>query len=154
MSLSSKTVRAAISLALVVYSAVLIRVLVFKNILFNIGPLRFRIAQDTGDPNFVPFNTILPYLRGERGSLISTVNLIGNIALFIPIGFLAPFVVRNMSWLLALALAIAAGLVIEASQVAFRVGVFDIDDLILNGLGVLLGYTAFRLRFKAKRPSP
>jgi glycopeptide antibiotics resistance protein len=152
MAFSKNTVLAAISFVLVAYSAVLIRVLVFKNILFSIGPLRFRFTQDAGDPNFVPFKTILPYLRGEHGSLIASLNLVGNIALFAPIGLLLPFVYRSMTWLQALAFAVAAGLVIEGMQVTFRVGVFDIDDLILNGLGVMIGYTAFRLWRKAKRP--
>ena len=42
-----------------------------------------------------------------------------------------------------LVLAIAAGLIIEVMQVVLDVGIFDIDDIILNALGVMIGYWAF-----------
>jgi cytoskeletal protein CcmA (bactofilin family) len=45
----------------------------------------------------------------------------------------------------ALAVAVAYGLAIEGMQVLLRVGIFDIDDVILNGLGVMIGYGAYRL---------
>jgi glycopeptide antibiotics resistance protein len=47
-----------------------------------------------------------------------------------------------MTWRKSLALAVAVGLAIEGMEVVFRVGIFDIDDVILNALGVMLGYCA------------
>ena len=35
----------------------------------------------------------------------------------------------------------------EGAQLLFRVGSFDIDDIILNLLGVLIGYAAFKAAF-------
>ena len=131
---------------LAAYCAVLIKVMVFKDMpTVRIGQLMLNFAgTDTGHgPNFVPFRTILPYLLGDKGWIIAGVNLAGNILLLVPVGFLVPLVRPAMGWKGALGLAIAAGLVIEAMQTALRVGIFDIDDVILNALGVMVGYWAF-----------
>ena len=139
---------------LLAYSAILIKVMVFKDVpTIRIGSLMLNFGgTDAGHPaNFVPFKTILPYLLGEKGLIIAGINLVGNIALLVPIGFFAPFVYRNMTWRKSLALAVAAGLVIEGMQVVFRVGIFDIDDVILNGLGVMIGYWAFTILAKRVR---
>jgi hypothetical protein len=42
-------------------------------------------------------------------------------------------------------LGVAAGLCIEVMQTVLRVGIFDIDDVILNALGVMIGYWAFTI---------
>lgn len=137
---------------LIAYSAILVKILVFKNVLLKIGPLRFRFTQRSGQANFLPFKTILPYLYGEHGGSIAIINLVGNIALFVPIGFLVPVVYRNMTWQKSLALAVAAGLAIEGMEVMFRVGIFDIDDVILNAFGVMIGYWVFAVLVKWVRP--
>lgn len=112
----------------------------------RIGPLMLNFGgTHEGSGNFVPFRTILPYLLGEKGLMIAAINIIGNIILLVPIGFLLPLVFQKITWKKALALAIAAGLVIEGSQVILHVGIFDIDDVILNGLGVMIGYWAFAI---------
>ncbi|HUS26183.1 MAG TPA: VanZ family protein [Nevskiaceae bacterium] len=130
---------------LIAYSAILVKVMVFKDMpTIRIGQLMFNFGgTDGGHPaNFVPFKTIVPYLFGDQGLVIAGVNLIGNIALLVPIGLLAPFVFRNMTWKKYLALSVAAGLIIEITQAVLRLGIFDIDDVILNALGVMTGYWA------------
>lgn len=131
---------------LVAYSAILVQVMVFKDMpTIRIGRLmlNFGGTDASGQANFVPFKTILSYLLGYKGWIIAGINLVGNIVPLVPIGFLAPFVFRNMTWKKSLVLAAATGLAIEGMQVVFRVGIFDIDDLILNGLGVMIGYGTF-----------
>jgi glycopeptide antibiotics resistance protein len=133
------------ALGLAAYSVILTKVMVFKQMpTIRIGHIRMRFAgTDGGHPaNFVPFKTIASYLRGHNGLMIAGVNLVGNIAPLVPIGFLLPFVYRNMTWKESLVLAIAAGLAIEVAQVMLRVGIFDVDDVILNALGVMIGYWA------------
>lgn len=105
--------------------------------------LNFSGTDGNHAPNFVPFKTILPYLLGYKGFIIASVNLLGNIALLIPIGFLIPFIYSNITWKKSLILAITAGLSIEVMQVVLGVGIFDIDDIILNALGVMIGYWTF-----------
>src|SRR6185295_3859168 len=128
--------------------AILIKVMVFKDIpTIRVGGLMLNFAgTNTGHgPNFVPFTTIVPYLLGFKGWIIAGVNLVGNIALLVPIGFLVPFVYPNMTWKKSLVLGVVAGLSIEVMQTVLRVGIFDIDDCILNALGVLIGYWAFTI---------
>lgn len=133
---------------LVAYSAFLIKLLVFKIKLLEIGPLRIKLPQRIGQSNFLPFRTILSYLRGEPTWSIAILNLVGNIALLVPIGFLVPFIYRKVTWQKSFALAVAIGLAIEGMEVVFGVGIFDIDDVILNALGVMLGYWMFVIRKK------
>jgi glycopeptide antibiotics resistance protein len=136
---------------LIVYITILIKVMVFKDIpTIRIGSLMLNLSgTDGGHPaNFVPFKTILPYLLGDKGLIIAGANLVGNIAPLVPIGFLVPFVYRNMTWKKSLALAAAAGLAIEGMQVVLSLGIFDIDDLILNALGVMIGSWTFAILAK------
>ncbi|MES2225651.1 MAG: VanZ family protein [Patescibacteria group bacterium] len=133
---------------LVGYGALLIKVMVFKDLpIIRIGHLmlRFGGADANGQANFVPFRTIFPYLLGYKGWIIAGINLVGNVGLLVPIGILAPFVFQNLTWKKSLVLACVAGLVIEGMQVLFRVGIFDIDDVILNALGVMIGYGVCRI---------
>jgi glycopeptide antibiotics resistance protein len=134
----------------IAYAALLIRLMVFKTLLLRIGPLRFRTSPETGEANLQPLKSILPYLRGEPNGLIAFANLAGNIALLVPIGFLAPFIFQGMTWGRALVLAVASGLAIEGLEVAFRTGIFDIDDLILNALGVLIGHGIFLIAHRRR----
>ena len=139
----------------VAYIVVLIRVMVFKDIpTIRIGQLMLNFGgttYDTHPANVVPFTTIVPYLLGSHGWIIAGVNLIGNIVPLIPLGFLLPFAFRNMTWKKSLVIAISAGLTIETMQTVLHVGIFDIDDVILNVLGVMIGYWTFLLIAKWMR---
>ena len=149
--MKAKRMRWLAACALTAYGALLIRFVVFKAIpVIHIGHLRFRFAgTHTGPGNFVPFKTIVPQLLGQGNRLIDMVNLFGNIIPFMPIGLLAPLVVRSISWQKALVLGVVTGLTFEVMEVVFRVGIFDVDDLILNAFGVMLGYGVF-VRFKRR----
>lgn len=131
---------------LIAYSAILIKVMVFKDVpTIRVGHLmlNFGGANAGQHANLLPFATIGPYLLGYKGWIIAGINLGGNIALLVPLGLLLPFLRRNITWKKTLVVAVAAGLAIEILQTVLRVGIFDIDDVILNALGVMLGYWAF-----------
>ncbi|MEY3433493.1 MAG: hypothetical protein RL131_1429 [Bacteroidota bacterium] len=129
------------------YVALLINILVFKNIpALHMGQVTLKFGgTQSGTPNYVPFKTILPYLAGERGALIAVINVIGNIVLLMPVGFLIPFFSRNMNLLKMVGLAILFCGSIEAIQAFMKIGIFDIDDVILNGSGMVLGYGCFSI---------
>lgn len=146
--------RLVVALILLLYTAILIKVMVFKDVpTIRIGQLMLNFGgTDTGhSPNFVPFKTILPYLFGFKGWIIAGINLLGNIVLLVPIGFLTPLIFPNMTWKKTLVLALASGIIIELMQVVLHVGIFDIDDVILNALGVIIGYSKFILLAKWMR---
>jgi glycopeptide antibiotics resistance protein len=152
--MKAKRTRRLAACALMAYSAILIKFVVFKAIpIIRIGHMRLRFAGSrTGPGNFVPFKTIVPLLIGPGNHLIATVNLIGNIIPFMPIGLLAPLVFRSISWQKALVLGVVTGLTFEMMEVVFRVGIFDIDDVILNAFGVMVGYGAFVMFKRRAQP--
>ncbi|QHS53215.1 VanZ family protein [Edaphobacter sp. 12200R-103] len=137
------------------YSALLIRFVVFKAVpTIAIGHMRIRFAgTHTGPSNLVPFKTIATQLAGRGNHLVAMVNLLGNIVLFLPLGFLAPLAFPIDTWRKAIVLGICSGLSCEVLEVVFRVGIFDVDDLLLNAFGVLLGFAVFAL-FEPKSRIP
>ena len=122
-----------VSILLVAYLAILAKLIVFK---FPPGVLQSGI-------NLVPFSTILPYLTGEPNWAIAIRNLVGNILPFAPIGFLIPFSHRRIKWWHILIGGVAISLAFETLQLTLQKGSFDVDDILLNTLGVMLGWALF-----------
>ena len=95
--------------------------------------------------HLVPFWTIRSQLAFglERSEAR---QLIGNMALFVPFGFLLPAAVRTCRRLWV-TLVVAAGLsaLIESLQAILPEHATDVDDVILNTTGAVLGYLAFRV---------
>lgn len=91
--------------------------------------------------NLMPFDTILFYLSGEVKPLVAVYNLAANIGLFIPYGtaFLL-LAQKRPSNLVLLAVPTLAITMIEVTQWFTNRGSLDIDDLLLNVIGVLIGY--------------
>lgn len=97
-----------------------------------------------GGHNFTPFLMIKEIFLG--GSIFSSlVNNIGNIAMFIPFGLLYPLTFPKRSSFLSVLLT-GAGIScsIEMIQWFMENRWSDIDDLILNTFGTVLGYGIFR----------
>ena len=108
--------------------------------------------------NLIPLRTIrlmLGLLRSGNGrqtmQRIAALNLAGNVAAFVPIGFLLPCVWRAMRrWWRTLAVSGAAIIALEALQYVTALGAADVDDLLLNLTGAALGYAAFAALKKQK----
>lgn len=131
---------------LVLYCALLIKVIVFKDVpMIRIGHLMFNFGgiESGHEINLVPFKTIGPYLLGYKGWIIAGINLIGNVGLLVPLGVLLSRVYPGMTWKKSLACAVASGLFLETMQTILHIGIFDIDDVILNALGVMIGVWIF-----------
>lgn len=84
------------------------------------------------------------------------VNVLGNVALFAPLGFMAPLIsgkFRSLWRVVALALLVSVA--IELTQLLARsAGVYravDVDDVILNVLGACLGYACFAALVRKNR---
>ena len=140
---------------LIAYTGILLRLVVFKTQpLLETRRLKIKFGySSTGQANVLPFKTILRYLHGDPRWSIAIINLVGNVILFVPIGFLVPFVFREITWQKSLALAAGIGLAMEGMEAVFRVGIFDIDDVILNASGVMIGYWIFAVFVKRRRSS-
>lgn len=75
-------------------------------------------------------------------------NLLGNLLGFIPFGFLLPLLIsffRNLFKILVAGFLLSLGY--ETIQLVFDLGIFDVDDLILNTAGVLIGFIIFALAY-------
>ncbi len=93
--------------------------------------------------NLVLFDSIK--LMWESGSYwLILKNIIGNILLFMPLGFLMPLVSKKgKSFLIIGIIGFLTSMVIELLQYFVAHRIFDIDDILLNALGALVGYGAY-----------
>ena len=92
------------------------------------------------DDNLVPFHTLAIYLA-NLGSWFWTRNLLGNFALLLPVGLLGPIALPALDrWWRVLLVALAISTAIELTQLAVPDRSADIDDVIVNVTGALLGY--------------
>jgi glycopeptide antibiotics resistance protein len=130
---------------LLIYSALLFKVMVFKDVpLIRLGMLKLNFGGTLEGPaNLIPFKTIIQYLHADKGVLIAAINILGNIFLLVPFGFLVAASFSNLTWIKKIILAFTVGSFIEGMQVLLHIGIFDIDDVILNGMGVIVGYWKF-----------
>lgn len=79
----------------------------------------------------------------EQLGWISFANLVGNVAIFVPYGFFMPWASRYRSFFLTLFYSFGFSLIIEVFQLITKVGSFDVDDLLLNTIGGILGFILF-----------
>ncbi len=102
--------------------------------------------------NFVPFKTIKMYIRYyDMPGIRSFSNLFGNILIFVPMGALMPIAhkaSRNPLIMMINAFIFVAG--IEVFQLFSAFGAFDVDDIILNCFGVLLGRVLYQVFYNKK----
>lgn len=89
--------------------------------------------------NLIPFDQLLNQ-EGARD-----LNLYGNILLFIPFGvYLQIFLKDKRVWKGVLAGALTS-VILEVLQFIFHLGATDIDDVILNTTGALIGILGYRI---------
>lgn len=104
--------------------------------------------------NLIPFQEIRRFwiYREQVGTFAWVSNLLGNVIGFLPFGFILPVIFRNFRsfWSIMFG-GFLFSLLVETIQLVTKVGCFDVDDLILNTLGAILGYLAFTLCDKIRR---
>jgi glycopeptide antibiotics resistance protein len=105
------------------------------------------------DDNLVPFHTLAIYWR-NLGSEFWMRNLFGNLALLLPLGLLGPIALPALRrwWRIAL-VALLYSVAIEVIQLAVPDRSADIDDVIVNLAGAVLGYAAFLVMRLFRRPA-
>jgi len=125
-------------------AAFLILFVLYLSALFSVVgiPSIYRIT-----PNFKA--NYIPFLDISNGAAGYIRNMVLNIILFIPVGFLAPILweeFRSLKKVTALGLGIS--LFIEIMQL-FTFRTTDIDDLIANTLGTLVGFFIAKAAIKS-----
>ncbi len=101
--------------------------------------------------NLKPFGEIkrfgaLLWTGNFRRISVGLVNIGGNILAFVPFGALLRWAAnRKIRWWYVLLQTFLFSFVIEVMQLITKVGVFDVDDLILNTLGGMLGFAIYHI---------
>ncbi len=108
--------------------------------------------------NLIPLKTLKLYaqiiLRSANADLVrhAFINLAGNVVMFLPLGFFLPAIWKNQrNFFLCLFTVALIIIVIEAVQYATMLGSCDIDDLLLNLPGSILGYGFQRLLWRSRQ---
>jgi glycopeptide antibiotics resistance protein len=106
------------------------------------------VQYDTIKYNLVPFAEIRRYIMNWEcfTAELFVANIAGNVGLFVPFGAML-FVLKGkpVSFLEVTFCACALSVVIELVQLITRVGVCDVDDMILNTVGGMIGYFVYLL---------
>ncbi len=132
------------------YLLLVIRLIIFKYPLDMLKDIagtweKGVVLEGLDTANFTLFKTIRMYIDYAY-KLNSFENLVGNIVVFIPFGFLLPYVIdkgRNFFVMLLNVFIFSVG--IEVFQLFSAFGAFDVDDILLNCAGAVIGYGAFRI---------
>lgn len=109
--------------------------------------------------NIVPFKEIRRFwlYRDKIGMRAVLSNLGGNVFIFMPFGFILAMASKYRSFLFTSFCTLSFSFCVEFLQLLTKVGCFDVDDLLLNTIGGMLGYIIFiicntvRRRRSAKR---
>ena len=90
--------------------------------------------------NIVPFVHMFDY--PTFGAML--INVIGNIIMFVPLGIVWPYAYKELDTpLKAISAGIGVTLCIEILQLPFYSRVSDVDDLLLNSIGFIIGYLIY-----------
>lgn len=107
-----------------------------------------RHPSDTYRYNLEPFSEIKRYINyyDNIGFKLFMLNIVGNIAAFVPFGASLPIInKKHKGFLPVFLIGVLFTASIETAQLIMRVGSFDVDDMILNTTGVVIGFVLCRI---------
>ncbi len=126
-----------------------------KFILFKKGPSYYQhyftrdhkdytVKQGWEYANLRPFHTIRLFSSNRVSAAYSYENIGGNIIGFIPLGVMLALVFSFLrKWWRSALFVFGISLLFETIQLVTGVGVFDVDDLLLNTTGGIIGYFVY-----------
>ena len=130
------------------------KIIILPYSIFLLYLMFFGMGRFQYDDNIVRLEPVISTIWFIKGSIswFEIIKIVlGNVVMFIPFGFLG-WVFPRIKDLKSLVIAfISAIVIVEALQYFSRMGVFDVDDVILNTFGVYLGWQMCKfleLRFK------
>ncbi len=134
------------------YLLMILRFIVFKYPIVQLRDIALTWSRDViweglYKANFEFFRTIKLYTKyWSYKEINSFANLIGNVLAFIPLSYMLPRVYKPAKkFLICMFLSFLVVLGIELFQLLTAFGVFDVDDIILNMSGALVGYLCYLL---------
>ncbi len=139
-SAKEKVLRYCIYGLFALYIVLLLRITLFKQAsLYN---LFAAIGASERTVSIIPFKSIFEMMSSNVSVTRMLENVIGNLVIFIPLGLMLPLILKRESRNV-----IVGGIFFSASieiiQLIFGLGSTDIDDLLFNTLGTIIGYLLF-----------
>ena len=121
-----------IALSFIIYILCLFQVVTFQD------------NNNYSSNNLIPFREMFRY---DLGSRLFLKNVLGNIIMFLPYGFFTSYFLSEKKLLPIFILTVVTSLTIESTQLMIG-RVFDIDDILLNIVGGVLGHYLYILILK------
>ena len=119
------------------------RIFIFPYTIFLLYLMFIGFGREQHEANIVrllPFVSTILFVQNTTSWESIIINLFGNIIMFIPFGFLGWLNTKYFSFKKLIVGFLSVLIIVEALQYLTRLGVFDIDDLALNSLGVWIGF--------------
>ena len=119
------------------------RIFIFPYTIFLLYLMFLGFGREQHEANIVrllPFVSTILFVQNTTSWESIIINLFGNIIMFIPFGFLGWLNAKYFNFKKLIVDFLSALIIVEALQYLTRLGVFDIDDLALNSLGVWIGF--------------
>lgn len=113
-------------------------VLLFYLIATICNTVLFRPSQKNYSYELTPFWSYVAVEKGPIGWLFYQIVL--NVILFIPIGFLFAYIFRPIGLLKSFIPGLLFSIIIELLQLVFKRGLCEVDDVIHNTVGYVIGY--------------
>ena len=110
-------------------------------------------ATDTNTFHGINLKLFAEISRYKFGSRLFNINVFGNILIFIPFGMFIAAYINSKKALPVFSVALLTSTVVELVQL--KIGrSFDIDDILLNVIGSILGYILYKVLKSIKRRLP
>ena len=119
------------------------RIFIFPYTIFLLYLMFLGFGREQHEANIVrllPFVSTILFVQNTTSWESIIINLLGNIIMFIPFGFLGWLNAKYFNFKKLIVDFLSVLIIVEALQYLTRLGVFDIDDLALNSLGVWIGF--------------
>ncbi len=116
-----------INLTFIIYLLSLFYIVTFQDVNYGIN-------------NYAIFKEIFRY---DIGSRMFVKNVLGNLLLFIPLGYFISYYLKSKNFFFPIIISIISSTSIEITQ-KYIGRVFDIDDILLNVFGALIGYLLYK----------
>ncbi len=132
-------------LLLIIYLLLLLKLILLKHLTITDIVNHIKLSNEGerfwGSHNFIPFKTIIYYLFiADINFTIRFENIVGNIVAFVPFGCMLPLLSSKFqSYKIVFLSTFSLSLSLELIQLISGFGSFDVDDLLLNTIGGLLG---------------
>lgn len=141
--------KAVMKLLFIIYMCVLVYVVFFAEAMG-------RTPQDGYVYNLTPLKEIKRFMKyiwdNDALGRAARLNIFGNIIAFIPFGIYLPYTSESkLGFISTFLYTFSLSLTIELVQLITKVGSCDVDDIILNALGGVIGYILWHIYTKLRK---